>query len=155
VDRSHRDRADGDLVTVLEAVVLVLGTGVLVHRDRDVVLQRQPAVPGDMVGVGVGLEYAHDSNSVLRRGGKVGLDRIRGVDQDGLAFVADEIGGATEVLVHELAEQHCPLTLAAPLAVFPKVTSGPREWAERPMRRRAARDTHVQGRGSVRRSSGS
>src|SRR5262249_50851735 len=135
VDAPDDDRAECDLVAVRERVVRVLGSGSAVDGDRYIVLQREPPVPGDVIGVGVRLENAPDANPVLLGGREVGLDRVRGVDQKGLArlLVADEIGGTAEVLVDELAEQHSAVTLAALLAVFPKVTSGPKRWADRPM----------------------
>ena len=77
VQRPDRDRADGDLVSILERIVRVCGAGAAVHRHRQPVLQRKPAVPGDVVGVRVRLEHAHPEAA---RGGLLeeGLDRVRG-----------------------------------------------------------------------------
>ena len=76
--------------------------------DRDPVLERQTAVPRDVVGVGVRLERAHDSHAFLSCCREVLLDRIGGIDDDRLVrlFVADEIRRAAEVVVDELPEDH-------------------------------------------------
>ena len=55
----------------------VLGLGGRVDRDRDAVLERQPAVPGEVIGVRVGLDDADDLDSVLRRLREHRLDRVR------------------------------------------------------------------------------
>jgi hypothetical protein len=125
VDRADGDRPSGDLVAVVELVVRVAGLGGCVNRDGHAVLQSQPAVTGDVVGMRMGLQHANDPDPLVRGGREVRLGRVRGVDQDGLArlLVADEVGGTPEVLVDELAEKHRPLTLSARFAVFPKVTS--------------------------------
>jgi copper transport protein len=80
------------------------------------VLEREPAVPGDVIGVRVGLEHPNDADARLVSRGEVLLDRVRRVDQEGLplAGVADQVGGAAEIVVDELAEQHTrKLTLGA------------------------------------------
>ena len=71
-------------------------------------LERKPAVAGDVVGVSVRLDHARDPDAVPLGFGEVRLDRVRGVDQHRLArvHVADEVGGTTEILVDELTEQH-------------------------------------------------
>ena len=76
--------------------------------DRQAVLEREPPVPGDVVGVRVRLEDAHDPHVVPRRLLEVLLDRVGGVDDDRLArvLVTDEVGGAAEIVVDELPEQH-------------------------------------------------
>ena len=127
VDRTRRDRARFERVAVRERVVRIRRHCVAMDRDRDVVLQRQPSVTGHVVGVRVRLQHAHDADALLLGRREVRLDRIGGVDQKCLARVgiADEVGGAPEVLVDELPEQHPALTLAAALAVFPIVTHGP------------------------------
>src|SRR5256712_14176803 len=60
------------------------------------------------MGVGGGLEHANDADARLVSGREVLLDRVRRVDQEGLplAGVADQVGGAAEIVVDELAEQH-------------------------------------------------
>ena len=102
------DVAELDPVAVLERLGRVLGLGGGVDRDRDAVLERQPAVTGDVVGVRVRLERVRQA---ARRGARLvqdRLDRERRIDHDGLAgrLVADEVARAAEVLVDELPEEH-------------------------------------------------
>ena len=40
--------------------------GERVDADRNVVLEREAAVPGDVIGVRVGLEHAHEPHAVRR-----------------------------------------------------------------------------------------
>jgi hypothetical protein len=88
-----------------------------VDRDRDVVLEREPTVSGDVVGMGVRLQHADDADPVVGGGREVRLDRVGGIDHDGFArlLVADEVGGATQVLVYELAKQHRPADASSAL----------------------------------------
>ena len=67
-------------------------------------------MPGDVIGVGVRLQHAHDADARLFNRLEVLLDRVRGVDQERLplAGVADQVGGAAEIVVDELAKQHTP-----------------------------------------------
>jgi hypothetical protein len=71
-------------------------------------LERESSVPRDVIGVGMGLQYSDDAHSRFVCGFEVLLDRVRGVDQEGLplAGVADQVGGAAEIVVDELAKQH-------------------------------------------------
>ena len=74
-------------------------------------LEREPAVPGHMIGVRVSLEHALDADALLCGGREQFLDRERWVDDDRHArlSVADEVRRAAEVFVHELPEeQHGP-----------------------------------------------
>ena len=64
VDDAKGDRADLDLVAVRHRVVRVVDAGCRVDADRDAVLEREPAVTGDVVGVGVRLDGAHDAHAV-------------------------------------------------------------------------------------------
>ncbi len=71
-------------------------------------LEREPAVPGEVVGVRVRLEHAHDPDALGSGRVEVLLDRELRVDEDrdaGLA-VAHEVRPAAEILVHELPEDH-------------------------------------------------
>ena len=115
VDDPQGDVADDDLVAVGERLRRVLGGGQCVHGDRDAVFERQSSVAGDVVGVRVRLEDAHDPDLAPRRLLEVLLDRVRRVDDDRLAGVlaTDEIGGATEIVVDELPEQHVASRLTA------------------------------------------
>ena len=71
-------------------------------------LEREPAVPGDVVGVRVRLEDARDPDVPFLRLGEVGLDRVRGIDDHGLTrgLVADQVGRAAEIVVDELPKLH-------------------------------------------------
>ena len=88
--------------------MLVGDLGGRVDPDRDAVLERQPAVPRDVVGMRVRLERTHDPNPFLLRCRKVRLDRVGGVDDDRLVglLVADEIRRTAQVVVDELPEDH-------------------------------------------------
>ena len=91
-----------------ERLVLVLGLGQLVDVDPRPGRPRQAAVAGDVVGVVVGLEHVLDPHPVQACEVEVGLDVPLGVDDRGDAGsgVADQIGGAAEVLVDDLSEEH-------------------------------------------------
>ena len=54
------DLAELELVSVGERLVLVRRLGRRVDRDRDAVLEREPAVAGEVVGVRVRLDRPHD-----------------------------------------------------------------------------------------------
>ena len=71
-------------------------------------LEREATVPRDVVGVGMRLQHPDDPDALLGRSFQIGLDRVRGVDQEGLPLggVADQVGGAAEIVVDELAKQH-------------------------------------------------
>ena len=86
----------------------VLGLGERVDRDGHAVLEREAAVAGDVVGVVVRLEHAHDPHAGALRRLEVALDRVGGVDDDRLAgrLVTDQVGRAAEIVVHELPEEH-------------------------------------------------
>jgi hypothetical protein len=88
--------------------VLVRDLGGDVDAHRKPVLEREAPVPGHVVGVRVRLEHAHELDLVPLRSVEVLLDRIGGIDDDRrtCVLVADEVGGAPEILVDELPEQH-------------------------------------------------
>ena len=69
---------------------------------------REAAVARDVVGVVVGLEHVLDPDAVQAAEPQVGLDRPLRVDHrgDARAGVADQVGGAAQVLVQDLAEEH-------------------------------------------------
>jgi hypothetical protein len=108
VDDADRHAADAELAAVGERVERVLRVRERMHGDGDAVLERESAVSRYMVGVGVCLEHPDDPDAVGRGGLEVLPDRVRGVDNDCLACpcVADQIGGAAEIVVDELAEHH-------------------------------------------------
>ena len=72
------------------------------------VLEREAAVPRDVIGVRVRLEHARDPHVPLLRLGQVLLDRVGGIDDHGLTrgLVADQVGRAAEIVVDELPELH-------------------------------------------------
>ena len=61
VDDAERDGTDDDLVAVVHRVVRIVDACVGMHAHGDPVLECQATVPGDVVGVRVGLDRAHDS----------------------------------------------------------------------------------------------
>ena len=97
-----------------------LGGGV--HGDGGARLEGEPSVAGDVVGVGVGLEDALDAHAPSLGLLEVRLDRVSRIhdDREACMLVADEVGTATEPLVHELTEEHAP-TLPARSAHFLEV----------------------------------
>ena len=76
--------------------------------DGHVVLQREASVAGDVVGVRVRLEDPHDPNRLVLGGLQVLLDRVGRIDHERLTRrgITDQVGGAAEIVVHELAKQH-------------------------------------------------
>jgi hypothetical protein len=119
VQAAQDDVADLDLVAVGERVMRVLRLGRGMDGDRDVVLEAEPSVPRDVVGMRVRLQHAHDPDTSLVGLGEILLDLERRVDHDRRAcvFVADEIRRAAEIVVHELREDH-----AATVAAFPTIS---------------------------------
>jgi hypothetical protein len=99
-------RARADHVAVGERLAGIRGLGQRVDRDREPMLDREPAVPGHMVGMRVRLEHALDPHLFLRCRRQVLLDRKRRVDdhRDGRVAVSDQVRSAPEVVVDELAE---------------------------------------------------
>jgi hypothetical protein len=68
----------------------------------------QPAVAGNVIGVVVGLDDVLDRNPHVPRQAQVLADVELGVDDRRHAgvLVTDEIGGAAEVVLGDLAEDH-------------------------------------------------
>jgi hypothetical protein len=89
--------------------------------NGDAVLQREPPVPGDVVGMGVGLDDAHEPGTLPLRLLDDRLGRVRRIDHDREAgvLIADEVTGAPQIVVQELLEEHRP-TLAPVAAMNPK-----------------------------------
>jgi hypothetical protein len=89
--------------------VRILGLGELVDVDRRAGRAGQPPVARDMIGVVMRLEHVLDPDAVQAAEAEVGLDGPLRVDhgRDACSGVADEIGGAAQVLVQDLAEEHC------------------------------------------------
>ena len=122
VDHAQRDRADRDLVAVLERVVRVVDPRGGVDADGDTVLEGEPAVAGDVVGVRVRLDGADDPKAAPLRLGEQWLDLERGVDErgDSRLLVADQVTRAPEIVVQELVEDH-DATVAPGVAISPEV----------------------------------
>jgi copper transport protein len=108
VQHPDRDGACLQHLTIREGLEVELGVGERMDGDGDAVLQRQTSMTRDVVGVGMGLEHERDGHAGVLRGLEIRLDRVCGVDQEGLPLtgIADQVGGAAEIVVDELAEQH-------------------------------------------------
>ena len=108
VDGAHDHAAQRELPAVLERLVLVLGLRERVDVDQRAGRRREPAVARDVVGVVVGLEDVLDRDAEVAREPQVLADVQPRVDhgRDARFVVADEVGGAAEVLVRDLAEDH-------------------------------------------------
>ena len=108
VDRAQHDLAELQLRTVLESIVRIRGLRVAVDRHRDAVLQREPAVAGEVIGVRVRLDRAHDLHTAP--GGRLEhrFDCVRWIDDgsDACVLVTDQIRRTAEVVVQKLLEQH-------------------------------------------------
>ena len=122
VERPQDDVADLDLRPVAQRVVRERGAGGLVHPHRQIVLQREASVSGDMVGVRVRLEDGDETHVSPLRLGEDCVDCIGRVDHDGdpRLLVSDEVRRAAEVVVHELPKQH-GATVAPRAAMNPEV----------------------------------
>ena len=108
VEHVQRDVADVDAVGVAQRPVLVDGVRDLVDRDPAAVLLRQHAVTGDVVGVRVRLDHAHQAGAVALAQGEHLAHVQRRIDDHGLAgcLAAHEIGGTAQVAPHDLLEDH-------------------------------------------------
>jgi hypothetical protein len=108
VHHPDRDVADVKDVPVGEGLERKLGLGDRVHGHWEAVLERQATVARHVVGMRMRLEDADDPHTFLRGRRHVLLDRVRGVDDQCLAAggIPDQVRGAAEIVVDELAEQH-------------------------------------------------
>ena len=91
--RARSRVAQRELPAVLERLVLVLGRGHRVDVDQRARRRRQPAVPGDVVGVVVGLEDVLDRDAEIAREPQVLADLQPRVDdrRDARVLVADQV----------------------------------------------------------------
>ncbi len=107
MDDANVHLAGRDDLPVLERLERVVRLGERVDRDRQPVLEREPSVPGDVVGMGMRLEHALDAHALLLGKCEVLLDRERGIDDhgDSRLRIPDEVRRAPEILVHELPEE--------------------------------------------------
>jgi len=108
VDRANEDVAELDLGSVDERLVRKRGLCGRVDAHGQLVLERQPPVAGDVVGVGVGLEHPDELHAAVLTGIQIPLDRVGRIDHDGDArvLVTDDVRPTAEVVVDELHEQH-------------------------------------------------
>ena len=108
VDRAHAQHPELELEAVVERLVLVVDLGLAVDVDRRPGGGGQAPVAGDVVGVVVGLEHVRDVHAHVAGQREVLVDVELGVDHGGDAgvLVADQVGGAAEVVVDDLAEDH-------------------------------------------------
>ena len=85
--------ADLDLRPVVERLVREGRPGVAVHANRDAVLEREPSVAGDVIGVRVRLEDADEPDVAALRLRQHRLDVVRRIDddRDARVLVADEV----------------------------------------------------------------
>ena len=99
VDDTDADARRRRYVAVDHRVELELRLGERMDRDPRAVLEREPAVAGDMVRVRVRLEDADDPDLVPLGFIDVLLDRVRRVDDDGFArgLGADQVRSAAEI----------------------------------------------------------
>ena len=108
MDAAQNDVPEDDLLAVLQRVVRIRGVsgGMDAHRGR--VLEREPPVPGEVIGMRVRLDRADDADLAPLGLLEVLLDRERRVDDDRLARprIADEVGSTPERIVDELREDH-------------------------------------------------
>ncbi len=86
----------------------ILGRRRAVDRDRDTVLEREPAMAREVVGVRVRLDCPHDLHVPPGRRFQHRFDRVRWIDDcgDARVLVADQIRRTTQVVVQKLLEQH-------------------------------------------------
>src|SRR4051812_43962526 len=93
VQRPDDDVADLDLASVLERLVRERRLRSRVHANRDVELESEPAVAGDVIGMRVRLQDGDEVDAMAFALVKILLDRIRGIDDDGSSrlIVADQV----------------------------------------------------------------
>ena len=120
VDASEDDFAERDLGAVFHRFVRILGLRRGVDADREPVLECEPPMTRDVVGVRVRLDDADEAHAAPLGFLEVLLDRERRVDDDGRsrALVADEVGSAPESVVDELREDHGAATRSTGFRYF-------------------------------------
>ena len=85
VDAAQHDIAEDDLVAVLEWVVCVCGVRSGMHAHRDVVLEREPSVSRQVIGMRMCLDDTDDADLVPCRVVEILLDREGRIDHDRLS----------------------------------------------------------------------
>jgi len=108
VQHTEPDRTQLELVAIGERCVCVAGLSVAMDVDRRPGRSREPPVARHVIGVVVRLEDVLDAHAHVARELEVLVDLEARVDdgRDPGLLVADEVGGAAEVVVGDLAEDH-------------------------------------------------
>ena len=108
VDAPEDDVPDLELVAVRQRIVRVRDLGGRVDGHRDAVIEREAAVPGDVVGVRVRLDRPHDADAEPLGLGEDRLDREVRIDDDDLPglLASHEVRGAAQIVVQDLREEH-------------------------------------------------
>ncbi len=116
VEGDNADLAKLELPAVGERLVLVVRARLLVDVNRCAGRRGEAAVSGDVVGVVVGLQDVLDAHSEVARQPEVLVDvELRVHDgSDAGVLVADQVAGAAEVVVGDLAKDHAVLRSESP-----------------------------------------
>ncbi len=110
----RRERGDPNLperddIAVVERLVGVLDARLGGHVNRGAGRLDQPTVAGDVVGVVVGLEDVANREAVLLGQLEVVGDVPLRIDHRRLSVRRHDIGGAAEIVVEHLAEEHAAM----------------------------------------------
>ena len=116
VDHAQRDGADLDRVAVDHRITRVVDLGQWMDADRDAVLEGEPAVPRDVVGVRVRLDRPDDPEPPALSLLEQWLDREGRIDEhsDAGFFVSHQVTRTPEIAVQELVEDHEPTVAPGP-----------------------------------------
>ena len=106
LEDAQEDPPKADLLSVAHGVVREAGPGLLAEDDRRARLLRELPVTAHEVRVQVGLENPADREALRPRLGQVLVHVAAGVDDRGLAAVADQVGRVGETTQVELPEEH-------------------------------------------------
>ena len=138
VERPDRDAPELELPAVVERLVVVVGRGLPVDVDRGARRRGEPAVARHVVGVVVRLEDVLDVHAEEAGEPQVLVDVEPRIDHGGDArvLVADQVAGAAEVVMDELAEDHPPTLAGARRATLRALRARPRAPLRRPCRAR-------------------
>ena len=103
-----RSAPSAQLPAVVERLVRVVRARLAVDVDDRAGRGGEAAVAGHVVGVGVRLEHVLDRHAEIAREPQVLVDVEPRIDDGGDArvVVADQVGGAAEIVVGDLSEDH-------------------------------------------------